>query len=73
LPSEIDSEYEDAENYIGPTLGEAFTEMESTMQWYELECNKIELLLLKRVKDLAVKKRSSSEVQKKKKIDYYFK
>ncbi|KAL4085384.1 hypothetical protein QTP88_027243 [Uroleucon formosanum] len=70
LPSEIENEYEDAKKYTGPTPGEAFTLMESAMQWYEQqpECNTTELLLLKRIKALVAKKRNSLAVQKKKLI-----
>jgi len=35
LSSEIQNKYEDVENYTGSTFGEAFTALESTMQWYE--------------------------------------
>lgn len=67
LPSEIENEYEDAENYTGPTPGEVFTAIESEMQWYEQqpEWNTTELILLKRIKDLVAKKRSSLKIQKK--------
>ncbi|XP_060845567.1 jerky protein homolog-like [Rhopalosiphum padi] len=54
------NEYEDVENYSGPMPGEAFTALETAMQWYEQqpESNSTELLLLKRIKDLAAKKRN---------------
>jgi len=67
VSSEIENEYENVENYTGSTFCEAFTALESTMQWYEqqTECNSTELLLLKRIKDLATIKRSSLETQKK--------
>lgn len=54
----ITNEYGNMKNYTGPTPSEAFTALESATQWYEQqpECNSTELLLLKRIKDLAAKK-----------------
>lgn len=35
LTSEIENVYEDTKNYTGSTPDEAFTALESAMQWYE--------------------------------------
>ncbi|GFV83766.1 uncharacterized protein TNCV_2555531 [Trichonephila clavipes] len=47
------------ESSKGPSNAEAFSGIETSMEWYkqQSECYPTQLLLLKRIRDLAVKKR----------------
>lgn len=65
-----DEEQEQAEN--GPTHAEAFLALETAMAWCERqsECNIIDVLQIKRMRDIAAKKRLSSMIQKR--IEDYF-
>lgn len=67
-----DSE-EDAADDAVPSHSEAFTSLETVMSWYEVqpECSQAQLLLLKRMKDLAGRKRVSKLTQPK--ISKFFK
>lgn len=62
-----DSEEEPADDNSVPSHSEAFTALETVMSWYETqpECSQVQLLLLKRMKDLAGSKRVSRLVQPK--------
>jgi len=81
IVSTIQEESEDAENEnldgddeeeSGPSHGEAFTALETALSWFEKqeESCTTQLLLLKRMRDLAAKKRRANFVQKK--ISDYF-
>lgn len=62
-----DSEEEPADDHSVPSHSEAFTALETVMSWYETqpECSQVQLLLLKRMKDLAGNKRVSKLTQPK--------
>ncbi|GFT96243.1 uncharacterized protein TNCV_3906831 [Trichonephila clavipes] len=69
-----DKTNEDEENYSnksskGPSIYNAFSVLETAMEWYEQqpECFPTQLLLLKRITELAVKKRRCTMVQRKNK------
>ncbi|GFV47235.1 uncharacterized protein TNCV_4828911 [Trichonephila clavipes] len=51
----------------GLSIADAFSALETAMEWYEQqsECCRIQLLLLKRIGDLAAKKRRCTMVQRK--------
>ncbi|GFU20956.1 uncharacterized protein TNCV_3005231 [Trichonephila clavipes] len=71
----VDDEDEDNnknESSKGPSNADAFSALETSMEWYEQksECCPIQLLLLKRIKDFAAKKRRCIMVQQK--ISDYF-
>ncbi|GFW47747.1 uncharacterized protein TNCV_2829351 [Trichonephila clavipes] len=59
------------ESNKGPSNADAFSALQTAMQWYEqqLECYPTQLLMLERVRDLAMKKRCTL-VQRK--INDYF-
>ncbi|GFW03818.1 uncharacterized protein TNCV_2539291 [Trichonephila clavipes] len=69
---------EDEENNIkessnGPSNADAFRTLEKAMEWYEQQsecCCPTQLLLLKRIRDLAAKERKCTMVQRK--ISDYF-
>lgn len=65
-------DFSDNEEESGPSHAEAFTALETVLSWYEKqdESCAAQLLLLKRMRDLAAKKRCSNLVQKK--ISEYF-
>lgn len=67
-----DSEEDVADDAV-PSHSEAFTSLETVMSWYEVqpECSQAQLLLLKRMKDLAGRKRVSKLTQPK--ISKFFK
>lgn len=56
-----------------PTHDEAFTCLQKAMKWLErqAECDTIQLLSLKRLRDLAAKKRVSSSLKQKKICDFF--
>ncbi|GFW28121.1 uncharacterized protein TNCV_2817991 [Trichonephila clavipes] len=56
----------------GPPNSDAFSALETAVEWYEQqsECFPIQLLLLKRIRDLAAKKRRYTMLQRK--IGDYF-
>ncbi|GFU39088.1 uncharacterized protein TNCV_1849891 [Trichonephila clavipes] len=56
----------------GPSNAGAFSTLETAMEWYEQqsECSPTQLLPLKRIRDLAVKKRRCTMAQRK--ISDYF-
>ncbi|GFX46133.1 uncharacterized protein TNCV_2094491 [Trichonephila clavipes] len=60
------------ESSKGPSNADAFSALETAMEWYEQqsECCSTQLLLLKRIRDLAAKKRRCTMVQRK--ISDYF-
>ncbi|GFT16580.1 uncharacterized protein TNCV_281891 [Trichonephila clavipes] len=55
------------ESSKGPSKADAFSALETTMEWYEQqsECYPTQLLLLKRIRDLETKKRRCTMVQRK--------
>ncbi|GFW72153.1 uncharacterized protein TNCV_4790401 [Trichonephila clavipes] len=58
-----DEDNNNNENSNGPSNADAFSAFETTMEWYEQsKCCAIQLLLLKRIRDLAAKKRRCSMV-----------
>ncbi|GFV62051.1 uncharacterized protein TNCV_4108541 [Trichonephila clavipes] len=69
-PDDETDEVEDTNNNEsskGPSNAGAFPTLEIAMKWYrqQSECCPTQLLLLKRIRDLAVKKRWSTTVQRK--------
>ncbi|GFU21933.1 uncharacterized protein TNCV_3284011 [Trichonephila clavipes] len=60
------------ESNKGPSNADAFSALETAMEWYEQppECCPTQLLLLKRIKNLATKKRRCTVI--KRKISDYF-
>ncbi|GFT49208.1 uncharacterized protein TNCV_2860461 [Trichonephila clavipes] len=67
--------YEDNKNKEsskGPSNADAFSVLESSMEWYEYqsECCPTQLLLLKRIRDLAAKKKSVQWYSTQKISDY---
>lgn len=64
--SEESSEDEETSD-LGPSHADAFSSLEMAMNWYERqpECCLPQLMVLKQIRDLAAKKRTSSLVQKK--------
>jgi hypothetical protein len=66
-------ESSDSEEDAVPSHPEAFTSLETVMSWYEVqpECSQAQLLLLKRMKDLAGRKRVLKHTQPK--ISKFFK
>ncbi|GFW17897.1 uncharacterized protein TNCV_1134971 [Trichonephila clavipes] len=60
------------ESSKGPSNADAFSALETAMEWYEQqsECCPSQLVLLKRIRDLAAKKRRFTIVQRK--ISDYF-
>jgi len=66
-----DPEHETEET--GPTHSQAFVAAETLMSWLEKqnESSPTQLILLKRIKDLAAKKRTTTAVQKP--ITHFFK
>ncbi|GFV77766.1 uncharacterized protein TNCV_1575141 [Trichonephila clavipes] len=67
-----DEDNNNSENSKGPSNADAFSVLETAMDCYEQqsECCSTELLLLKRIRNLAAKKRRCTMVQRK--ISYYF-
>ncbi|GFV57187.1 hypothetical protein TNCV_2557921 [Trichonephila clavipes] len=67
-----DGDNNNDESSKGPSNSDAFSALETAMEGYEQqsECCPIQLLLLKRIRDLAAKKRRCSMVQRK--ISDYF-
>ncbi|GFX38106.1 uncharacterized protein TNCV_3837051 [Trichonephila clavipes] len=65
-------EDDDNNNNEGPSNAGTFSTLEPAMEWYEQhsECYPTQLLLLKRIRDLAAKKRKRRMVQQK--ISDYF-
>ncbi|GFV56272.1 uncharacterized protein TNCV_106281 [Trichonephila clavipes] len=58
-----EDEDNNSESSKGPSNANAFSMLETVMEWYEQsECCPAQLLLLKRTRDLAVKKRSHFQV-----------
>ncbi|GFT05079.1 hypothetical protein TNCV_531291 [Trichonephila clavipes] len=68
----VDDETDEDESSKGPSNADAFSALETTMEWHEQqsECYSTQLLLLKRIRDLAAKKRRCTMVQRK--ISDYF-
>ncbi|GFU45165.1 hypothetical protein TNCV_4236071 [Trichonephila clavipes] len=60
-----EDEDNDDESSKGPSNADAFSALETAVEWYEQqsECCPTQLLLLKRVRDLAAKKRRCTMVQ----------
>ncbi|PRD28635.1 UNVERIFIED_CONTAM: hypothetical protein NCL1_31773 [Trichonephila clavipes] len=60
------------ESSKGPSIDDAFSALETAVEWYEQqsECCPTQLLLLKRIRDLASEKRRYTIVQRK--ISDYF-
>ncbi|PRD25677.1 UNVERIFIED_CONTAM: hypothetical protein NCL1_40219 [Trichonephila clavipes] len=60
------------ESSKGPSNADAFSALETAMQWYvkKSECCPTQLLLLKRIRDVAAEKRRCTMVQRK--ISDYF-
>ncbi|GFX76850.1 uncharacterized protein TNCV_3278851 [Trichonephila clavipes] len=67
-----DEDNNNNESSQDPSNADAFSALETAMQWYvrQSECCLIQLLLLKRITDLAAKKRRCTMVQRK--ISDYF-
>jgi len=67
-----DEDNNNNESSKGPLNADAFAALETAMEWYEQqsECCPTQLLLLKRIRDLAAKKRRCTMVQRK--ISDYF-
>ncbi|GFS52169.1 uncharacterized protein TNCV_1105491 [Trichonephila clavipes] len=70
---DVTDEHEDNnESSKGPSNADALFALETAVEWYEQqsECCPTQLLLLKRIRDLAAKKRKCTMVQRK--ISDYF-
>ncbi|GFX40704.1 uncharacterized protein TNCV_1218271 [Trichonephila clavipes] len=67
-----DEDNNNNESSKGPSNADAFSALGTTMEWYEQqsECCSTQLLLLKRIRDLASKTRRRTMVQRK--ISDYF-
>ncbi|PRD31378.1 UNVERIFIED_CONTAM: hypothetical protein NCL1_23681 [Trichonephila clavipes] len=67
-----EDEYNNNESSKGPSNADAFSALETAMEWYEQqsECRPTQLLLFKRTRDLAEKRRRCTMVQRK--ISDYF-
>ncbi|GFU62346.1 uncharacterized protein TNCV_1447521 [Trichonephila clavipes] len=67
VDDETDEDEDNNENSKGPSNADAFSALETAMEWYEQqsECCPTQLLVLKRVRDLAAKKRRCTMVQQK--------
>ncbi|GFT70331.1 uncharacterized protein TNCV_2657911 [Trichonephila clavipes] len=67
-----DEENNNNESSKDPSNADAFSALETAMEWYEQQsaCCPTQLLLLKKIRDLAVKKRRCTMV--KRKISDYF-
>ncbi|GFW52523.1 uncharacterized protein TNCV_404511 [Trichonephila clavipes] len=72
VDDETDEDDDNNESSKGSSNAGAFSALETAMEWYEQqsECCPAQLLLLKRIKDLAAKKRKCTMVQRK--ISDYF-
>ncbi|GFT71605.1 uncharacterized protein TNCV_3020821 [Trichonephila clavipes] len=70
VDDETDEEDNNSESSKGPSNAGAFSALETTMEWHEQqsECCPTQLLLLKRIRDFATKKRRCTMVQRKKKV-----
>ncbi|GFW56275.1 uncharacterized protein TNCV_1877951 [Trichonephila clavipes] len=62
-----DEDNNNNESSKGPSNADAFSALETAMEWYEQqsECYPTQLMLLKRIRDLAAKKRKCTMVQRK--------
>ncbi|GFX56119.1 uncharacterized protein TNCV_3062051 [Trichonephila clavipes] len=60
-----DKDNNNKESIKGPSSADAFSALETAMEWYgqQSECCPTQLLLLKRIRDLTVKKRRCAMVQ----------
>ncbi|GFW62967.1 protein GVQW3 [Trichonephila clavipes] len=67
VDDETDEDEDNNESSNSPSNADAFSALETAMEWYEQqsECCPTQLLLLKRIRDLAVKKRRCTMVQRK--------
>ncbi|GFV97062.1 uncharacterized protein TNCV_3526481 [Trichonephila clavipes] len=68
-----DEDNNNNESSKGPSNADAFSALETAMEWYEQQsesCWPTQLLLLKRIRDLQAKKRRCTIVQRK--ISHYF-
>ncbi|PRD33871.1 UNVERIFIED_CONTAM: hypothetical protein NCL1_16356 [Trichonephila clavipes] len=67
VDDETDEDNSNDDSSNGPTNADAFSALETAMEWYEQqsECCPTELLLLKRIRDLSAKKRRCTMVQRK--------
>ncbi|GFV65328.1 uncharacterized protein TNCV_4573281 [Trichonephila clavipes] len=72
VDDETDEDEDNNESSKDPSKAEAFSALETAMEWYEQqsECYATQLLLLKKVRDLAGKKGRCTMVQRK--ISDYF-
>ncbi|GFY29198.1 uncharacterized protein TNCV_4723261 [Trichonephila clavipes] len=63
---EADEEKDNNKSIKGPSNVDAFSALKTTMKWYEQqsECCPTQQLLLKRIGDLAVKKRRCTMIQR---------
>ncbi|GFW14211.1 hypothetical protein TNCV_3548001 [Trichonephila clavipes] len=70
--TEEDEDNNNNESSKGPSNADAFYALETAMEWYEqqAECSPTQLLLLKRIRDRAAKKRKCTMIQRK--ISDYF-
>ncbi|GFY17429.1 hypothetical protein TNCV_658421 [Trichonephila clavipes] len=59
------TEYNNNESSKGPSNADAFSALETAMEWYEQqsECYPTQLLLLKRIGNFAAKKRSMDRIR----------
>ncbi|GFW96730.1 uncharacterized protein TNCV_2847861 [Trichonephila clavipes] len=72
VDDEMDEDDNNNESSKGPSNADAISALETAMEWYEQQskCCSSQLLLLKRIRDLAAKKRKCTIVQGK--ISDYF-
>ncbi|GFU50861.1 uncharacterized protein TNCV_1696301 [Trichonephila clavipes] len=72
VDDEMDEDEDNNESSKGPSNADAFPALETAMEWYEQqsECCPTQLLMLKRITDLAAKKSRCTMVQQE--ISDYF-
>ncbi|PRD21062.1 UNVERIFIED_CONTAM: hypothetical protein NCL1_52895 [Trichonephila clavipes] len=72
VDDEMDEDEDNNVSSKGPSNADAFSALEAAMEWYrqQSKCCPTQLVLLKRIRDLAAKKRRCTIVQRK--ISDYF-
>ncbi|GFW59200.1 uncharacterized protein TNCV_2781311 [Trichonephila clavipes] len=67
VDDETDEDEDNNESIKVPSNADAFSALETAMEWYEQqsECCPTQLLLLKRIRDLTAKKRRCTKTQRK--------